>query len=453
MKKIILTILTTLAVNVSVLSQTPGTMQPPGPAPAGEIKSKPSAFGINFTGFVKTDFIFDSRQTVNLREGHFLLFPEKKRLDPDGKDINAVPNFNFLSIQTRLAGNITGPDALGAKTSAYIEGEFFGNINSGINSFRLRHAWIKLNWKSTELMTGQWWHPMFVPECSPATVSFNTGAPFVVFSRNPQLRLSQSMGKFKLALSLLSQVDFVSDGPDGPSPKYLRNSMIPESNLLLQFSSKNPEKRTEFVIGASVNYQVLKPRLVSVDTLTPARDTVINQVPVHINAVTASYQTRATSAALAASFYTKLVTKPLTIKAGAVYGENNNAYVMIGGFAVKSCTDASRGFVDYANLRSMAVWGEVHTNGTRWQPALFGAWAQNLGIGEEVAGPYYARGTDIAYAYRISPRLVFNAGKLRIAGEVEYTVAAYGKTDSKGFVKDPSEIANTRLLLGVFYFF
>lgn len=453
MKQTILTILTIIAVNSSLVSQTPGTMQPPATPAAGEAAAKTPAFGIQFTGFVKTDFIFDSRQTVNLREGHFLLFPEKKLMDQDGNDINAVPNFNFLSIQTRLAGNITGPDALGARSSAYIEGEFFGNINSGINSFRLRHAWIKLNWKSTELMTGQWWHPMFVPECSPATVSFNTGAPCVVFSRNPQLRLSQSMGKFKLALSLLSQVDFVSDGPDGQSPKYLRNSMIPESNLLLQFSSKNPEKRTEFVIGASVNYQVLKPRLVSVVTLTPARDTVINAVPVHIDAVTASYKSEATSAALAASFYTKLVTRPVTLKAGAVYGENNNAYVMIGGFAVKSYTDASRGFVDYANLRSMAVWGEVHTNGTHWQPALFGAWAKNLGVGEEVIGPYYARGADMAYAYRISPRLVFNAGKLRIAGEVEYTVAAYGKKDSKGFVKDYYEVANTRFLLGVFYFF
>lgn len=453
MKQIIMTILILLAVNGTLLSQAPGTMQPPVSPATVEITTKTPAFGINFTGFVKTDFIFDTRQTVNLREGHFLLFPEKKLLDPDGNDINAVSNFNFLSIQTRLAGNITGPDALGARSSAYIEGEFFGNINSGINSFRLRHAWIKLNWKSTELMTGQWWHPMFVPECSPATVSFNTGAPFVVFSRNPQIRLSQSVGKFKVALSLLSQVDFVSDGPDGPSPKYLRNSMIPETNLLLQFSSKNPEKRTEFMIGASVNYQVLKPRLASIVTLTPARDTVINSVPVHTDAVTASYKTDVTSAAMAASFFAKAVTRPVTVKAGAVYGENNNAYVMIGGYAVKSFTDASRGFVDYANLRSLAVWGEVHTNGTRWQPALFGAWAQNLGIGEEVVGPYYARGADMAYAYRISPRLVFNAGKLRIAGEVEYTVAAYGKKDSKGFVKDSYEVANTRFLLGVFYFF
>ncbi len=84
-------------------------------------------FGITFNGFVKTDVIWDSRQTVNIREGHFLLYPANELLDKNGDDINATANFNILSIQTRLRGNITGPDAFGAKTSGAIEGEFFGH--------------------------------------------------------------------------------------------------------------------------------------------------------------------------------------------------------------------------------------------------------------------------------------------------------------------------------------
>ena len=46
-------------------------------------------FGIKFHGFVKSDLLFDSRQTVDAREGHFLLFPKNVSLDPDGEDINA----------------------------------------------------------------------------------------------------------------------------------------------------------------------------------------------------------------------------------------------------------------------------------------------------------------------------------------------------------------------------
>lgn len=442
-----------LGVSLALQAQTSDPKSPSQETKKTENEKKTSLFGIAFSGYVKTDIFFDSRQTVSLRDGHFLLFPENEKPDADGADINAKSNYNFLSIQTRLAGTITGPDALGAKTSGYIEAEFFGNINPNINSFRLRHAWVKLNWKKTELMVGQWWHPMFVPECSPATVSFNTGAPFVVFSRNPQIKLTQSFGKLKLALTFLSQVDFMSDGPDGANTKYLRNSVIPESDLQIQFVTKNEAKGMEFMIGAGINYQLLTPLLSTVFTLQPAYDTVINSKVVHYDAVTSNYNTNTTIAGFAYNFYTKLKLKKVTLKLGGEYGDNNNAYTMLGGYAVKSVTDASRNMVDYTNIRSYAVWGEFHTNATRWQPGLFLAFGKNLGAGEVVKGPYYARGSNIDYAYRISPRLVFNANKFRLAGEVEYTVAAYGKTNEKGYVYNTKEIGNMRFLIGVYYFF
>ena len=153
--------------------------------------------GINFSGFVKTDIFYDTRQTGCIREGHFLLYPENKLPDSYGNDINARANFNILSIQSRLKGSITGSDAFGAKTSGLIEADFFGNENanfSDVNGFRIRHAFVKLNWKSTELMAGQYWHPMFIAESFPGVISFNTGAPFQPFSRNPQIRLTQSFG-------------------------------------------------------------------------------------------------------------------------------------------------------------------------------------------------------------------------------------------------------------------
>jgi hypothetical protein len=126
---------------------------------------------------------------------------------------------------------------------------------------------------------------------------------------------------------------------------------------------------------------------------------------------------------------------------------------MLGGFAVKSVTDGAKGYVDYANVRSFAVWTDLHTNGARWQPGIFGGFGKNLGAGETVTGPHYVRGFNIDYAYRVSPRLAFSVQKLRIAGEVEYTVAAYGKTNSSGSVFDSKEVGNIRLLLGIFYFF
>ncbi|MDD4552810.1 MAG: hypothetical protein PHP04_01265 [Bacteroidales bacterium] len=452
MKKMHPVLLALLIFSATMQAQTTGTITGKTDAKATKDKKSP-LFGIVFSGYVKTDFIFDSRQTVNFREGHFLLFPENEKPDEDGTDINAKANFNILSIQTRLAGSITGPDALGAKTSAYFEAEFFGNINPNINTFRLRHAWIKLNWTKTELMMGQSWHPMFVPECSPGTVSFNTGAPFVVFSRNPQLRITQKFGKFSLQFSALEQIDFMSTGPDGISSKYLRNSVLPELNLLLQYGFNNPVRKTEFLIGASVNYFMLTPRLQTEVTLSPARDTVINNIVYHTEAQTSIYKTSEKSRSMGGSFFVKVRIPNFTFKAGAVYGDDNYAYTMLGGYAVKSIKDAAKGFVDYANVRSWAAWGEIHTNGTRWQPGLFGAFGQNLGATSDITGPYYARGNNIAYAYRISPRLIFNVQKLRFAGEIEYTVAAYGTVNNNATVSDAKEVGNFRILLGAYYFF
>ena len=126
---------------------------------------------------------------------------------------------------------------------------------------------------------------------------------------------------------------------------------------------------------------------------------------------------------------------------------------MLGGCAVKGVTDSTTGYVDYANVRSFAVWGEIHTNGKHWQTGVFGAFTKNLGVGETVTGPYYARGANIDYIWRVSPRLIYNIQKLRIAAEVEYTLAGYGTTTSKGYVSNPKAVGNVRALLAFFYFF
>jgi hypothetical protein len=62
------------------------------------------SFGISFSGFVKTDLMYDSRQVVSIREGHFLLYPQNESPDINGDDINDKSSFNILSIQTRLNG-------------------------------------------------------------------------------------------------------------------------------------------------------------------------------------------------------------------------------------------------------------------------------------------------------------------------------------------------------------
>ncbi len=407
--------------------------------------------GVTVSGYVNTDIFVDSRQTVMAREGEWLFYPENIRKDHDGKDINARASYNILSIQTRLRAGITGPDILGARTTGLVEGEFYGSANASINSIRMRHAWVKLSWHSTELLFGQAWHPLFVPESAPEVVSLNTGAPFLVFCRNPQVRVTQTLGRFQLMVAAVSQLDHTSTGPDGISPKYLRNSIIPELTGHVKFGAS--WGKTELLAGAGVDYLVVTPRLSSEVVILPAYDTVINNVPKHYNAVTATYRTTERSPAVSWNAFIRVKRAPLTIRAGGTYAGNGHGFSMIGGYAVKSVTDTARGLVDYATIRTLAVWGDLAIGGKRWSTGIFGGFSRNLGAGTQVTGPFYSRGTDIDYVYRVAPRLILTVSKLKFAAEVDYTVAAYGTITGNGMVSHSKEVGNLRGLLGVYYYF
>jgi hypothetical protein len=386
-------------------------------------------FGVDLTGFVKTDVFFDTRENVSLREGHFLLYPQPVSKDINGKDINEKANFNILSIQTRLAAKISAPDVLGAKTSAYFESEFFGSTDGNINSLRLRHAYVKLDWATTSLLVGQYWHPFFVVECYPEVLSFNTGAPFQPFTRNPQIRLSQHIGDLRIDLSALTQRDFTSNGPIGSVSDYLRNSAIPDMSLGLQYAAGKD------VFGIAGDIKVIQPRL----------SATINNI---------LYKTDETVASAAAEGYLKLVFDQFTIKAEGVWGQNLADMLMIGGYADKSVD--LLGKYTYTPISCGSVWGEL-MYGSEMQVGLFAGYTANLGAMDNYIrqAEAYGRALNIESILRVSPRFVYNSGKFRFAGEIEYTGAKYGTptpTD-KGLVHKLTLAENVRVLLGFYVFF
>ena len=414
-----------------------------------EIKEAPK-YGITFSGFVKTDIFYDSRQTVNIREGHFLLYPENISADADNNDVNARPNFNILSIQTRLKGTITGPEAFGAKTSGVIEADFFGNENSSfsdLNGFRLRHAFLKMNWKSTELLVGQYWHPMFIAESFPGVVSFNTGVPFQPFSRNPQIRLTKSSGNIKAIGVLFSQRDFTSTGPQytfsgnkytqtvAASSKYIRNSSIPNAHLQIQITPDS----TENLFGAGVDYKTLMPDLYTVN-----------------NARTKKFSSTEMLPSVSAIAFAKFKFSPLTVRLEAVYAQNGYDMVMTGGYAVSNVADTATGARHFTNLNTASVWFDATTNGKKVQGGLFAGYSKNLGSSDLIeTTDLFARGSDIASVYRIAPRIIFLSAKTEVAFEAEYTTASYGKftPNTKGTITDLNKVSNIRLLLAFIYRF
>jgi hypothetical protein len=395
---------------------------------------KEKIFGVTFNGYVKNDFYYDSRQVVSAREGHLLMWPTAPVLDPNGVDINDHGSFHFLAIQTRLTAKISGPDALGAKTSGMFEGEFFGHTDADINGFRLRHAIIKLNWEKAELMTGQFWHPMFVLECFPGTVSFNTGIGFQPFSRNPQIRYSYKFGNFKIAATAFGERDFASRNIAGvPSTNYIRFAKMPAVNLHFNYGVANKEKETAFNTGFTINYKTIKP------SLTTATGYVTDQ----------------TVSSLSGAFYIQKKFKPVNIKISALYSENGNDMFIPGGYAVLDTINAAIADVSYIPTRAAAGWIDISTTGKVWQFGVFAGYNQNLGAAQDINGAFGGLGTNIHHLYRVSPRVNYFAGKFQVGAEVEYTVAGYcdGTYDTNALPLNAEEVANVRFLLGVYYHF
>jgi len=386
-------------------------------------------FGIKFIGFVKTDATHDSRQTIAARDGHFLLYPARENPDKNGNDINDVANFNILAIQTRLTGIITAPDVFGAKTTGIIEGAFFGHSNSDLNGFRLRHAFLKLAWEKSSLIIGQYWHPMFVTEVFPGTISFNTGVPFQPFSRNPQIRFTYRINNFYASVTALTQADFKSTGPLGPSSSYLRNSSMPVMDVTMKYKTKS------LVVGAGANYKTLLPRLHDISTSEE------------------KYITDSKISSMSAMGFAKVVINDFVIKSEVIYGENLTDLLMLGGYAVSDTTLDANGFAtEYTNIKTMSTWAEL-SYGKALQFGLFAGYTKNLGADDNIVGTYYVLGQDIASVMRVSPRVQYSVGKIRFALEVEYTAADYGTPDIKGVVKNTTSVANLRLLFGAFLFF
>ena len=328
---------------------------------------------IKLSGFVKTDFFFDSRQVATFREGHFLLYPLNESLDANGEDLNAHSSFNALSIQSRVTAKLLGPEVLGAKSGGMLEGEFFGTADADINGFRLRHAFVTLNWEKTGLLFGQTWHPMFVAEVFPQVVSFNTGSPFQPFARNPQIRLTQTFDQFSLIAVLLTQRDFTSNGPAGFSSTYLRNNVIPAAHLQLQYKSET------FISGAGIDYKTLTPRISTSKNLKAEK----------------------TVSSFSGILYAKYSGSGFTWMAEGVYGQNLTDLLMLGGYAV-SFADTSTGYEEYTTLNTFSAWTDL-SFGKDIQPGIFVGYTKNLGAEDKIVGSYYTRINNLSLIHISEP--------------------------------------------------
>ena len=145
---------------------------------AGSVSSR---YDVTFGGFVKYDLGYTS-QNANAD----MYFASRKSADGIRYLADDYSNTFQIAGETRFNFLIKGPNLRGAKTSAFVEGDFRGvSTSNAYGGFQLRHAFMTLNWESAELMVGQNWQQWGMPYY-PAEIGFNDYSTYLKGIRIPQ---------------------------------------------------------------------------------------------------------------------------------------------------------------------------------------------------------------------------------------------------------------------------
>lgn len=378
-----------------------------------------------FYGFVRNDFFYNTRQNEESIDGVFQIYPKPIEMS-DGKDINATPQAQLIAVSSRVGLDVSGSKLLNAIPSAKIEADFAG-FGSNFYVLRLRQAYVKLNWSSTELLLGQTWHPMF-GSVMPSIPSLNTGSPFQPFNRSPQLRVKQNIGSyFSITAAAIYQMQYTSYGPGNPtaSTSYLKNAILPNFYVGLE---QNSDKWTN---GIGADIKTIKP---DVENIT----------------------------SVSAIAYTQYRLPKFQVKAKAIWGQNLSDHLMPSGYGV-SKVDDNENVAEYTNFNILSAWLNV-AYGAKWKVGLFGGYLQNVGTDKalaEISNDFlvYGRGFYkdsqilLDRLYRVSPYVSYSISNLSISMDYSLTSATYGDLQSNGRVKNPYSVDNHRVTLSVVYTF
>jgi hypothetical protein len=397
------------------------------PAPAAPAND----YSVSLYGFIRTDYIFDSRKSAMAREDQLNLYPLDVVNDINGKDMNAASQSNFLSVTSRLGVKVKGPDVWGAKMSGILEGDFFGNTEASIGLLRLRHAYVSMDWSKTSLTLGQTWYPTFIPEVFPGVANFNTGIMFNPFGWATQAKLKQSLSKeVSLTATLYKEREFSAAAVTGTASNAATiNSVIPTLNAQLQYKGKN------VFLGAGFEYKSLQPLTAN------ATNTLVTSEKINSSTVFA---------------YGKYANDQIIIKAYGISGGNLNNLVMVGGFTGST----TAGIQSYDPTKTTAMWIDIASNGKTIAPGFFFGTTKNNGAGTAAgtAAQIYGRGVSgarvIDNVWRTSARIDFKKNKFRVSPELEYTAATWGDADL--FAKASTnlkKVSNFRAMISCAYIF
>ena len=403
---------------------------------------------VKFGGWVRAEYYIDSRETVGAVDDLFGFFPENKKADANGNDMNAVLRQNLSTQATRFNALVSGPDIFKAKSSSFFEFDFTGGVatqaSTGATSpvgFRLRHAWAKLVWNKSELLIGKTWNPL--AEISfPSVVGLHTGIPFRPFGRGDQIRFTLKPTKeINILMAALYQTEHKSYlyndaaiNAQAGNTNDIRSNPIPDFHLQLQYKTK------DIFAGIVSEYKILRPATQTTGT-------------------GGTFNTSETVSSYSLGAFADYKKNLFQAKVSGIYAQNLSELFQIGGYAVKSY-DAVTGAKTYTPSNTLSYWANV-TYGKTWVGGLFAGYTKNLGFNDNLvstaggASTFLGRWQNVDRIYRIAPSIKYNIKNWQFAGEIDYNVAGYGTVDNnnKGKVSNVKDISGVRGILATTFFF
>lgn len=394
-------------------------------------------FKFKFSGYVRMDGFFDTRQNVDYWRGLDIAFPKKKKLDPNGCDIDDKSQFNMVPYPS-LRLKVTGPDLWGAKTSAWIKTDFVGKIfqelvDDGLladyGTLRVQHAVVYFDWEKTHVRAGLYYHPMTILRFSSDTVSINAGEMFDPFQYSTHVYVKH---KFKF-------LEFIGTVGKIYHRRRFRDAIAPN------FMGQINVSIDKHILCAGADFRMEVPRLETDRTLATGIDT-------HPT----GYKTQKKVKSICAFGIAKFVHGNLTSISRFTYAENAYIYGLIGGYGTKErnpVTDRR----DYTNLRSLSFWTDLVYNNKKWEIGSFLGFTKNIGSQCKILknpSDEFLRvglGLDIDKIFRIQPRFRLFRGAVTFGIEYEYTRAWHGTMNECGKVDNTVPVANNRIIGSIVY--
>lgn len=385
-------------------------------------------------GFIRNYTIMDTREVNGGTHDLYFYMPKDKDVNLNtGVDMNEGLNWKSLALTTRLGLDMSGYQFGNMYASGKVEADFYSLNGSGsantIAQFRLRQAYVALKWLPAEgenlvLNIGQTWHPMSAD--LPHMTNLESGAPFGPFNRSPQVMAHWTKGAVTLTGGLLYLSQYLPmDAQAGAKSVAPYKYGLPESYLGITY------KGGSIVAKAGVDLIATKP------------------FRSYVNPIDGPVKAHGLLLAPTVFGYVQYTDGLFQMRAKTTLAHSGEHMNLLSGYGVAAVSDEPDGrHYTYTPMRDWASFVSAQY-GKKVQVMCMLGYMKQLGTTQDLLDPSQlwlntAAATNIQQAFRATPTIAWNIGKLTVSLEYNLTAAEFGSKSidlATGLVKAPERNA------------